>query len=180
MTSWAFDTRGPNVAGINGPVPLAANGMRLPAKPGLYVITCGDCMPHVGTSGSLRGRVRALATLGAHRGSAEVICAAFCTGESPLVWWQEHASAALAREREREFKSHYGEPPQPRTSYAECVNGGALLRRMIAAAGPDSWEAGFATAVFGIGQNLKLLFQPRFAPIWKRVGSPPGPWPMAF
>jgi len=43
-------------------------------------------------------------------------------------------------------------------------------------AGPDSWEAGFAEAVFRIGEKLSLLFQPRFESIWQRVGIPPGPW----
>lgn len=150
--------------------------MGLPAKAGLYVITCGDCMPHVGTSGSLGSRVRTLAALGAHRGSAEVLCAAACTGEAPLVWWEEHSNKQSALERERAFKAHYGEPPYPRTSYAECVHGAALLKRLVAAAGSDSWEAGFATAVIQIGQNLKYLFQPRFAAAWNSIGVPPGPW----
>jgi hypothetical protein len=111
-----------------------------------------------------------------HRGSAEVLCAAFCTGEGPLVWWEEQLDTASAREREHAFKSHYGEPPQPRPSYEGCVNGAALLARIIGAAGPDSWEAGFAEAVFRIGEKLSLLFQPRFESIWQRVGIPPGPW----
>ena len=38
--------------------------MGLPARPGLYIVTCGDCMPHVGTSSKLGGRVRTLASLG--------------------------------------------------------------------------------------------------------------------
>jgi hypothetical protein len=56
------------------------------------------------------------------------------------------------------------------------VNGAALFGRIVEAAGHDSWEAGFAEAVFAIGEMLSLLFQPRFAPIWQRVGVPPGPW----
>jgi hypothetical protein len=85
-------------------------------------------------------------------------------------------STLTPRERERAFKRHYGEPPQPRPDYAGCVNGAALLGRIVAAAGPASWEAGFAEAVFQIGERLSLLLQPRFAPIWQRVGVPPGPW----
>ncbi len=173
---WTFDPRGPQFHTLNGPIPLAVKGMGLPARPGLYVITCGGCMPHVGTSGRLSGRVRTLAALGTHRGSAEVLCAAFCTGAAPLVWWEEHADAVAARERERAFKRHYGEPPQPRPDYTGCVNGAALLGRIIEAAGHDSWEAGFAEAVFTIGERLRLLVQPRFAPVWQRVGVPPGPW----
>lgn len=173
---WTFDPHGPESRTLNGPVPLAVKGMGLPARPGLYVITCGDCMPHVGTSGRLSGRVRMLAALRTHRGSAEVLCAAFCTGEAPLVWWEEQPDAKTARERERAFKRHYGEPPQPRPDHQACVNGEVLLGRIVEAAGPDSWEAGFAEAVFAIGEMLSLLFQPRFAPIWQQVGVPRGPW----
>ena len=66
----------------------------------------------------------------------------FCTGEVPLVWWEEQADAKAARERERAFKSHYGQPPQPRPDYQACVNGTALVARIVEAAGHDSWEAG--------------------------------------
>jgi hypothetical protein len=133
-------------------------------------------MPHVGTSGGIAGRVRTLANLGTHRGSAEVLCAAYCTGEAPVVWWEEQPSVPDARLRESAFKTHYGEPPQPRSHYAGCVNGAALLAAIRAAAGPDSWESGYAEAVFQIGEKLSLLFQPRFAAIWREVGVPPGPW----
>ena len=97
---------------------LATRGMGLPATPGLYIVTCGACMPHVGTSGNIANRVRTLAALGTHRGSTEVLCAAFCTGEAPVVWWEEQPTVAAARERERQFKVHYGEPPQIRSSYS--------------------------------------------------------------
>jgi hypothetical protein len=173
---WAFDPGGPDFGTFTGPVSLASRGMGLPAKPGLYVVTCGDCMPHVGTSSSLRGRVGTLANLGTHRGSAEVLCAAFCTREPPLVWWEEQPNAAAARVRESAFKGYYGEPPQPRPTYGGCVNGKALLDEITTAAGRDSWEAGFAEAVFTIGEKLSLLFQARFTAIWDHVGVPPGPW----
>jgi hypothetical protein len=173
---WVFDPRGPDFRTLHGPVPLASRRLGLPAKPGLYIVTCGDCMPHVGTSNSIAGRVRTLANLGTHRGSAEVLCAAYCTGEAPVIWWEEQPTPSAARERELAFKTHYGEPPQPRSSYERCVNGRALLNAIIEAAGPDSWEAGFAEAVFLIGEKLSLLFGPRFTAIWKQVGEPPGPW----
>lgn len=174
--AWNFDPEGPDFRTLNGPIPLSTKGMGLPSKPGLYVITCGDCMPHVGTSGSLAGRVRTLAGLGTHRGSAEVLCAAWCTQESPMVWWQTVPDVVTARQRESAFKAHYGEPPQPRSIYERCVNGGALLARLIEVTGSDSWEAGYAEAVFTIGEKLKLLFTPRFASVWQVVGPPPGPW----
>ena len=173
---WAYDPRGPDFRALRGPVPLAARAMGLPARPGLYIVTCGDCMPHVGTSGSLAGRVRALANLGTHRGSAEVLCAAFCTQAAPSVWWEEQPTVIAARVREKAFKLHYGEPPQPRSRYSACVNGAELLGAISEAAGPDSWEAGYAEAVFEIGEELSLLFRPRFEAIWEQVGVPPGPW----
>ncbi len=173
---WAFDPHGPDAHALHGPVQLATRDMGLPPRPGVYIVTCGDCMPHVGMSGSIAGRVRTLANLGTHRGSAEVLCAAFCTGEAPVVWWEEQPTTIAARERERTFKTYYGEPPQPRSRYEACVNGRKLLDGIIAAAGPDSWEAGFAEAVFLIGEKLNLLFRPPFEPIWQRVGMPPGPW----
>lgn len=177
--TWSFDPRGPDFRTLNGPLPLATKGMGLPSKSGLYVITCGDCMPHVGTSTSLSGRVRTLAALGTHRGSAEVLCAAWCTKEAPVVWWEELPTIAIARERERAFKQHYGEPPQPRSEYETCVNGKALLARLIDVAGQASWEAGYAEAVFTIGEKLRLVFVPRFANVWRAVGVPPGPWSSA-
>lgn len=140
--------------------------MGLPSGPGMYVITCGDCLAHVGTSGGLAGRVRQLARLGTHRGSAEVLCAAFCTAKAPVVWWEELPDAPTARSREREFKNHYGEPPAPRSRHAVCVNGDRLREELVRAAGSDSWEAGFIDAVFKIGEKLELLFTPRFDAIW--------------
>jgi hypothetical protein len=121
---WTFDPRGPEYRTLNGPVPLAVKGMGLPAKPGLYVITCGGCMPHVGTSGRLSGRVRMLAALRTHRGSAEVLCAAFCTRAAPLVWWEEQPDATAARERERAFKT-----PLRRTAAAAPQLPGVRERR---------------------------------------------------
>jgi hypothetical protein len=173
---WTFDPQGPEFRTLNGPVPLVVKRMGLPARPGLYVITCGDSMPHVGTSGRLSGRVHMLAALGTHRGSAELLSAAFCTGEPPLGVVGRAARCEAARARELAFKRHYAEPPQPRPDHEACVNGAALLARIVQAAERDSWEAGFAEAVFTIGEMLRLLFQPRFVPIWRQVGVPPGPW----
>ncbi len=173
---WTFDPSGPDASGLAGPLPLQRGRAGLPARLGLYVVASGDCLSHVGTSNKISSRVGSLARLGKHRGSAEVLCAAYCTGVAPLVWWQELTDAATARTRERAFKDHYGEPPRPRPKHEGCVNGGALLRDMIAAAGEDSWEAGFAQAVVTIGEDLHLLFQPRFSDIWDRIGRPPGPW----
>ena len=117
-----------------------------------------------------------MASLGTHRGSAEVICAAYCTGRPPRVWWHTADDAAAAREIERTLKREYGEPPIPRDEFAACVNGERLRSDLVAAAGPSSWQAGYAEAVFAIGEKLKLLFQPQFDEVWRRVGVPPGPW----
>jgi hypothetical protein len=56
------------------------------------------------------------------------------------------------------------------------VNGSQLRTDLIAAAGGDSWEAGFVEAVFEIGEKLRLLFHPRFHRLWHEIGVPPGPW----
>ncbi len=173
--TWKFDPDGPDADSLQGPVPLQRRRMGLPARPGLYVVTSGDCLSHVGTSGSLNGRVGSLARLGKHRGSAEVLCGAYCTGQAPLVWWEELPDVKVARERERALKDHYGEPPQPRSPHGTCVNGRALLAGITEAAGRDSWEAGYAEAVVSIGEELSLLFRPRFDAVWAQIGKPPGP-----
>lgn len=178
--TWTFDPDGPDAAKIHGPIQLVARGLKLPPTPGLYLVTCGDCLAHVGTSKDLRRRVRDLATLGNHRGSAEVLCAAFCTQQEPLVWWELHQNATIARQRESEFKDqrHYGEPPYPQLRYERsCKNGRRLKDYLVKAAGENSWEAGYIEAVFEIGEKLRLLFDKgEFESIWKRVGKPPGPW----
>ena len=174
--SSTFDPTDAHMAALQGPVALVARGLQVPRTPGLYVITCGGCLAHVGTSSNLRQRLRTLATLGHHRGSPEVLCAAFCTSEDPLIRWEVHPDSASARERERELKQRYGEPPQPRSQFQGCVNGAAVLTALVEAAGQASWEAGFAEAVIAIGEELSLLFQPRFDRIWERIGVPPGPW----
>lgn len=166
---------GDGVSAFEGPVPLAHRGLTLPPTPGVYVVASGTCVSHIGTSGSLRSRVGSLARLGTHRGSAEVLCGAYCTGETPHVWWLS-LDKTSAGAFERTMKAAHGEPPVPRNLHVGCVNGGQLRDDLIAAAGADSWEAGYVEAVFAIGEKLRLLFQPRFHPIWRRVGVPPGPW----
>lgn len=175
--AFSFDEMPPELlTGFHGPTPLVRRALPLPAAPGVYVVAAGDCLAHVGTSGNLRSRVRSLAALGTHRGSAEVVCAAYCTGSSPHVWWIETADVVGARRLEAELKRHYGEPPVPRAQYAACVNGRKIAQDFVAAAGAEAWEAGYAEALFAVGEKLSLLFQPRFARVWAEVGVPPGPW----
>lgn len=107
----------PELEGFDGPCDLASRGLPIPTAPGVYVVASGDCVSHVGTSGNVRRRVRSLAVLGTHRGSAEVICAAYCTGVGPRVWWQPAADAVAARVVERGLKARLGEPPAPRESH---------------------------------------------------------------
>lgn len=161
---------------FSGPCDLVRKGLPLPGGPGVYIVASGGCVSHIGTSGNLRSRVRSLAALGTHRGSAEVLCAAHCTGEAPRVWWLSTVTAIDARARESALKARYGEPPIPRERFAECVNGGQLLADLVRAAGAESWEAGYVEAVLTIGEKLSLLFRPRFAELWNAVGVPPGPW----
>jgi hypothetical protein len=166
----------PELEAFSGPFDLVTRGLPLPTAPGVYVVASGDCVSHIGTSGNLRSRVRSLAALGTHRGSAEVVCAAHCTQQAPLIWWYPTPSAPQARVLEAALKGRYGEPPTPRDRYGACVNGAKLQTDLVGAAGRDSWEAGFIEAVFLIGEKLNLLFQERFDDIWTRVGAPPGPW----
>jgi hypothetical protein len=163
------------VALLEGPTPLVRRGLAVPTSPGLYVVASGDCVSHIGTSSGLRGRVRSLAALGTHRGSAEVLCAAYRTNAAPRVWWHE-SDVASARVLEGALKQRYGEPPWPRERYADCVNGRSLRCALVEAAGAESWEAGYVEAAFEIGEKLSLLFARRFDGVWAEVGIPPGPW----
>lgn len=168
--TWELD-----LAGFTAGVPLKRTAQGAPAHPGVYVIAAGDCVPHIGTSGNLQTRIRTLAALGNHRGSAEVLCAAHCTQQAPTVRWRETATAADARSIESTFKK-LGEPPQPRGQFSGCVNGAALRHALVETAGPSSWEAGYVEALFEVGEQLHRLFAPRFHDLWERVGWPPGPW----
>jgi len=168
--AWEID-----LTGFTDAVPLKRTAQGAPARPGVYVIAAGECVPHIGTSSSLQNRIRTLAALGNHRGSAEVLCAAHCIGEAPTVRWHETATAADARAIESAFK-RAGEPPQPRGRFQGCVNGTALRHALVEAAGPSSWEAGYVDALFEVGEQLHRLFASRFHPLWERVGWPPGPW----
>jgi len=160
---------------LTGPYSLSQSA-QVPKGPGLYIVTCGECTAHIGTSGDLRNRVSTLARLGTHRGSPEVLCAAYCTKTEPLVWCETYATAEAARSVESRLKAELGEPPTLRPQFERCVNGLGLLDALVAAAGEESFEAGFATATMRNGENLRFLFEERFAAIWKKVGKPPGPW----
>ena len=168
--------RGVDVSRLEGPVNLAATGLALPRSPGVYLITCGDCLAHIGTSDQVLRRVRQLARLQRHYRGAEVLCASFCTGEPPLVWWEPFPDHRRAREREGELKRQCGEPPIPRDRFETCINGARLKAALLRVAGESSWEAGYIEAVFTLSGNLHLLLSPRFAGLWDQVGLPPGPW----
>ncbi len=163
-----------NLTGFTDAVPPKRTGQGAPARPGVYVIAAGDCVPHIGTSGNLQTRIRTLASLGNHRGSTEVLCAAHCTQQTPTVRWGETGTAD-ARSIESAFKK-LGEPPQPRGRFQDCVNGTDLRHALVEAAGASSWEAGYIDALFEVGEQLHRIFAPRFHPLWDHVGWPPGPW----
>ncbi len=160
---------------LSANAPLKTQGIRLNRVPGLYVITCGPCVAHVGTSKDLAVRIGQLARLRAHRGSNEVLCAAYCTQSEPVVWWKECHNDIEARKLEQALTERIGNPPFPE-KYHNCRDGNELLQRLIEAAGPNSWEAGYIEALFATGESLHLLFQKRFETLWKTVGKPPGPW----
>jgi hypothetical protein len=161
-----------------GPGPLLAHGMRLRGEPGVYVVASGDSISHIGASGRLGDRVRTLAHLGTHRGSARVLCVAYCTGQAPQVWWTYTKSLSRARAIEAELKADYER--QFLGAHLECDLGGALRQALTDAVGPDSWEAGYVEALFSIGEHLAYLARPELAVAWRTVGIPPGPWAERF
>lgn len=159
---------------LQGPKPLVLHNMNLRAEPGVYVVSSGECISHIGSSGRLGDRVRTLAHLGTHRGSARVMCGAFCTGEAPQVWWSYTKSVARARGIEADLKleretKFFG-------AYLQCEDGDALRTALIEAVGPDSWSAGYIEAIFSIGEHLAFLDRQELAEAWDAVGIPPGPW----
>jgi hypothetical protein len=159
---------------LQGPRPLSLRGMNLRPEAGVYVVSSGDAISYVGSSGRLSDRVRTLAHLGSHRGSARVLCAAHCTGEAPQVWWAYTKSVARARGIEADLKLEretrfFG-------SYLQCEDGDALRSALVEASGRDSWTAGYVEAVFSIGEHLAFLNRRELADAWKTVGIPPGPW----
>lgn len=160
---------------FEGPVSLTRRGLAVPPAPGVYIVASGTCVSHIGTSRGLRSRIASLAALGTHRGSAEVLCAAYCAKVAPLVWWRSVDASQMAL-LERQLKADAGEPPTPRERFASCVNGAQLRDDLIRASRPQSWEAGYIEAVFEIGEKLRLLFGGRFHPAWREIGVPPGPW----
>src|SRR5919202_341099 len=169
---------GIDVSRLEGPVPVTRQGLKVPSTPGVYLVACGECLAHIGMSDRLVRRVRQLARLDRHYGGAEVMCAAFCTGEPPLVWWERYPTHERARERERELKHRCGEPPIPRPIFQACAHGARLRAELLRVAGEESWAAGYIEAVFTLSGSLRLLLTPRFAPLWAQIGLPPGPCPL--
>lgn len=157
-----------------GPSPLLAHGMRLRAEPGVYVVSSGECISHVASSGRLGDRVRTLAHLGTHPGSARVLCAAHCTGQAPQVWWSYTKSVARARAVEAELKLDYDR--QFFGAYLQCDAGSALRTALVDAVGHDSWCAGYIDAIFTIGEHFAYLSRRELSAAWETVGVPPGPW----
>jgi hypothetical protein len=148
--------------------------MRLRSEPGVYVVASGECVSYIGASGRLGDRVRTLAHLGTHRGSARVLCAAHCTGAAPQVWWSYTRSPSRARAVEAELKLDYDK--QYFGAYLQCDLGSALRTALVEAVGPDTWGAGYVDAIFSIGEHLAYLARPELAAAWEVVGVPPGPW----
>jgi hypothetical protein len=105
-----------------------------------------------------------------------VLCAAFCTGQSPLVSWVTLKSKAAADVLELSLKSARGEPPLPVGDFGPCRRGAVLRKQLLDAAGAETFEAGYISATFDIGEQLSRIFAPRFDSIWRSVRRPPGPW----
>jgi hypothetical protein len=152
--------------------------MRLRPEPGVYVVASGDTISYIGASGRLGDRVRTLAHLGTHKGSARVLCVAHCTGIAPQVWWSYTKSTSRARALEADLRADYDR--QFLGSRLECDLGGALRGALVDAVGADTWAAGYIDAVFSIGEHLAYLARPELAAAWRTVGVPPGPWADRF
>jgi hypothetical protein len=161
-----------------GPGPLLAHGMRLRPEPAVYVVASGDAISHVGASGRLGDRVRTLAHLGSHKGSARVLCVAHCTGVAPQIWWSYTKSLTKARALETELKADYER--QFLGANLECDHGGALRGQLMDALGRESWTAGYVEAIFSIGEHFAYLARPELGPAWATIGIPPGPWAERF
>lgn len=161
---------------FSGPTDLKSKGMPLPSTPGVYIITSGQAISHIGTSNKLLDRIRTLANLGTHRGSAEVLCVAHCTKHVPQAWWKTCRSTEEAKKLESALKTYFGEPPYPQSVHLTCKNGSTLVKNLVGAAGVNSWEAGYISAIFSVGEKLQLIFEARFQNIWSKVGYPAGPW----
>lgn len=139
----------------------------------MYIVNSGRCISHIGEGGNIRARTGALRRLGTHRGSDEVLCAAHYTGEVPTLHWVIVTGGRRERrEKERELKRHFGEPPTPRKEFASCVDGRLLCRKLTNNA--EGWRLGYILASFEIGEKLSHLFHPSFDAIWSKVGKPPG------
>lgn len=145
----------------------------IPNEPGVYVISSGDCISHIGEGGHMRDRVETLRRLGTHRGSDEVLCAAHCTHESPVVHWELVSGDRRKRlDREGELESMIGEPPSPQPEFRNCIHGRKLCEQLLQNC--TGWQQGYIKATFEIGEQLAHLFHPKFDRVWRKVGKPPG------
>lgn len=153
----------------------------IPALPGYYVIKSKECISHIGTGKNLRSRIKTLISLRHHRGSAEVLCVAYCTKSPPVFSYRVTENVDLAETYESRLKTKLGEPPCPREGNQNCVNGKKLREDLVSAVGPCSRDAGYIEAVFDIGEDLyRVVCNPKFDYLWQRLGGkPPGPWCVA-
>lgn len=173
LQGWPLD-------GFSGPAPLHALPAGLARTPGVYVVTCGDSVAHIGHSNKLRRRLHELLNLNTHRGSAEVLCVSYCTGDLPTVRWKHLQSTDAAKAREEELKRLIGEPPRPDKRQETCRKGHTLKCELIRAAGATTWEAGYIEAIFDAGEPFRLLFDRRFESVWRSVRMPLDPWRRLF
>lgn len=144
---------------------------KLPARPGIYVVRSGRCISHIGKSGNIKRRVSQLARLTTHRGSAEVLCVAYCTQKPPQIYY-EIMSPSKGTIREETLKKTLGEPPTPRSKYESCKDGRELRIQLLENA--DRRQAGYIEAIFDVGELLRNVFRPNFQRVWKTVRKPPG------
>ena len=89
---------------LHGPRSLARRGMGIKSEPGVYVVSSGDCISYVGSSGRLGDRIRTLAHLGTHRGARASSAPRTARARRRSVWWAYTKSVARARGVEADLK----------------------------------------------------------------------------
>lgn len=153
-------------------IPLTDCSLELPRSPGIYVVRSGDCLSHIEKSNNIKRRVSQLVRLANHRGTAEVLCVAFCTQKPPEIYYEIlKSNSKEGIDREKQVKKALGEPPTPRSKYESCKDGEEL--RTLLWKNANQWQREYIGATFDTGEFLRNLFRPEFEPLWEIVGKPP-------
>lgn len=146
----------------------------IPESPGVYFVNSGNCISHIGQGGNIRTRTGTLRRLGTHRGSAEVLCGAYCTHKTPMLHWivMEGSVEKDRDSKEAELKKLFGQPPTPTPEFEKCTHGRSLCDALVR--NSKGWQKGYILATFEIGEQMSHIFHPAFDRVWSKVGKPAG------